>query len=228
EGYWRMSTRLASSKGMRIDFWDGDFRVPSRQMLTCEEIAAEMDLSSAFALAAIAAVAGSAGFLNFPSQSLQPDAAFLPILQRMGVPASLQGTTLKVEKASGLHGIAVNLKNAPDLFPVLAALCALAKGESDLYGAPHLIHKESDRLGRMAGLLEALGRKVEIKPDGLVVRGHPPSPPGPGLSFDCDQDHRLAFAAAVLKAAGFAIEIQHPEVVSKSFPEYWSLLGWNL
>lgn len=228
EGYWRMSMRLAESVGMRLDFWDADFRVPARQKITVDSVTAEADVSSAFALAAVAAVSGRATFLDFPEPSLQPDAIFVQILGAMGVPVLAAGGSFKVEKASRLNGVAVNLRSAPDLFPGLAALCALAEGESDLYGAPHLVHKESNRLARMVELLNALGRDVQVKDDGVVLRGPALRATGGRIAFDCDHDHRLAFAAAVLKAAGFDIEILHSEVVSKSFPEFWSILGWNL
>ena len=228
EGYWRMSVRLMQELGMRIDFWDGDFRVPKHQGVKIEKVSAEIDVSSAFALAAVAAVSGAATFLDFPQSGLQPDAGFTSILERMGVPISLSMTTLRVEKALRLNGVAVNLKTMPDLFPVLAVLCALAEGESELYGAPHLIHKESDRLHRVADWIQQLGREVELKSDGIVIRGEPLRPQEKTLSLDTDFDHRLAFAAAVLKAAGFKIEIQKPEVVAKSFPEFWSILGWQL
>jgi 3-phosphoshikimate 1-carboxyvinyltransferase len=228
EGYWRMTTRMAQDLGMRIDFWDGDFRVPRGQAINRRASTAETDVSSAFALAAIAAVSGAATFLDFPSAGLQPDTAFAGILERMGVPAVQTMSTLKVDKARKLTGVAVNLKNTPDLFPVLAVLCALAEGESDLYGAPHLVHKESDRLNQIASLVRQLGRDVLVKEDGLVISGEPARPQGASLEFDCEGDHRLAFAAAVLKAAGFDIRIIHPESVTKSFPEFWSILGWDL
>lgn len=228
EGYWRMSVKIAQDLGMRMDFWDSDFRVPSRQKISRLEYDVEPDLSSAFALAAVAAVAGQATFLDFPSHSLQPDAIFPEILAAMGVSVQKSNETLKVQKAPRLSGLAVNLRQAPDLFPVLAALCALAEGDSDLYGAPHLIHKESNRLQRIVELLKQVGRPVEMNDQGLVIHGSPVKPDGRALVFDCDHDHRLAFAAAVFKAAGFNIEIRHPEVVSKSFPEFWSILGWNL
>ncbi len=67
---------------MRIDFWDGDFRVPKGQKLSAESIAIESDMSSAFALAAMAAVSGRATFADFPLSSLQPDALFVSILKR--------------------------------------------------------------------------------------------------------------------------------------------------
>lgn len=222
EGYWRMSVRLAQDLGMRLDFWDGDFRIPRGQKISKSEYTAEVDVSSAFALAAIAAVKGSATLIDFPEAGLQPDVGFTEILKKMGVPVSRNGTSLKVERAQNLNGVAANLKNMPDLFPVLGVLCGLASGDSHLYGAPHLVHKESDRLGQVGHLLRQMGRIVELKEDGLIVRGEVLKPHDIG-SFSCDHDHRLAFAAAVVKAAGFGLTILEPEVVSKSFPEFWSV-----
>lgn len=227
EGYWRMSVRMAEALGMKLDFWDADFRIPRGQKIKAEEANMEIDMSSAFALSAIAAVSGRATLLDFPQPSLQPDALFVQILKSMGVPVHLDHHGLKIEKAAKLNGVAVNLNSAPDLFPVLAALCVLAEGESDLYGAPHLVHKESNRLAKMAEWLTQLGREITVKSDGLVIRGMEPAKPGRELTLDCEQDHRLAFAAAVLKAAGFPVRILNPQVVSKSFPEFWSVLGWT-
>lgn len=227
EGYWKMTQKMVAELGMRLDFWDADFRVPRGQRLGKNEIFVETDMSSAFALAAVAAVSGQAVLTDFPEASLQPDAQFVKILRTMGVPLQFNNQGLKIEKAQRLNGVRVNLGSAPDLFPVLAALAALAYGESDLYGASQLVHKESDRLERMADLIQRIGRSVEKKSDGLRILGEQPARPGSAFSFDTDQDHRLAFAAAVLRAAGFSIEILHPEVVSKSLPEFWDLMGWK-
>jgi 3-phosphoshikimate 1-carboxyvinyltransferase len=227
EGYWRMTLKLVEQLGMKLDFWDNDFRVLKQQRSIVSEFDAESDMSSAFALAAIAAVNGRATFLDFPENSLQPDAQFVAILKTMGVPIELSQSTLKVEHAKrGLNGVSVNLKSAPDLFPVLAALCALAEGESELYGAPQLVHKESNRLERMAEWIRQVGRNVEVRADGLRIFG--PRGPCAPLLLDSDHDHRLAFAAAVWRAADLPVEISHPEVVNKSFPEFWNTLGWSL
>lgn len=226
EGYWRMSVQMAQQLGMKLDFWDSDFRVAKAQKPTAPEYFCEIDMSSAFALAAIAAVSGSATLSDFPRESLQPDSYFAVILKTMGVPLAQSGHTLKVERASKLNGVAVNLKSCPDLFPVLAALCALAEGDSELFGAPHLVHKESDRLHHLARWIEELGRSVEVRPDGLRIHGPALRPGDEPAVLDCENDHRLAFAAAVFRAAGFPIEIRNPEVVSKSFPEFWRILGW--
>lgn len=226
EGYWRMSQRMAIDLGMKIDFWDGDFRIPKGQKMVGTWYVAEPDLSSAFSLAAVAAVCGTASITDFPAQSLQPDGEFVRILASMGVPIVLSGTTLKIDKAPKLNGVAVNLKNCPDLFPVLSALCALADGDSHLYGASQLAYKESNRIQVMTEIIKRFGRKVEVLEDGIKITGKVHTPPGANLKIDTDKDHRVAFAGAVLRSAGYHVDIRNPEVVNKSFPEFWEILGW--
>ena len=227
EGYWKMSVKMGERAGMKIDFWDQDFRVPRGQRVQAAEIETEIDLSSVFALAAIAAVNGQATFLEFPERSLQPDVAFVDILKTMGARIERGGSKLKVEKAPRLVGVAVNLRNCPDLFPSLAALAALAEGDSHLYGAPHLVHKESDRLNAMVELIRALGRSVVVNDDGMKISGDPQMPGSSPIPFDVRHDHRLVFAACVLRVAGHDIQINQPDVVSKSFPEFWQIVGWS-
>lgn len=227
QGYWQMSLKMAQQLGMHIDFWDSDFRIPRAQKVACDEIQVEPDMSSAFSIAALAAVNGTAVLTDFPESSLQPDAQFEKILLNMGVPVTRTTQGLKISKASSLNGVRVNLNSAPDLFPVLAALCSLAIGESELYGAPQLVHKESNRLEHMVKVIQKLGRQVTANADGIIIHGEAPLSPGEPFDFDTDQDHRLAFAAAVYKAAGFPVRILNPEVVSKSYPGFWSLAGWE-
>jgi 3-phosphoshikimate 1-carboxyvinyltransferase len=232
EGYWRMSVQIAEHLGMKLEFWDGDFRIQRMQKLKALDIAAEVDLSSAFALAGVAAVNGQATFLDFPEASIQPDARFVSVLKSMGVPIERKGTHLHVGRAPKLSGIEIDLRNSPDMFPVLAVLCALAEGPSHLKGAPHLIYKESDRLNAIVDWVKYLGRQVEVFDDGIKIAG--PTPERSQLknladkTWDSDQDHRLAFAAAVAISAGAPGKISHHEVVTKSFPDFWKILGWDL
>ncbi|HMN68013.1 MAG TPA: 3-phosphoshikimate 1-carboxyvinyltransferase [Bdellovibrionales bacterium] len=225
EGYWKMSVQMAQDLGLKIDFWDGDFRVPRYQMPTVPKIHCEIDMSSAFVLGAIAAVAGHATLLEFPDRSLQPDAVFADVLRAMGAEVKTGGGRLEVHRARTLRGVAVNLASTPDLFPVLAALGSLAEGETDLFGAAHLAHKESNRLERMAEMLRQTGREIVLKDDGMKIFG--PLKGKARIAVDGDQDHRLAFAAAVLKYAGHDVSVEHPEVVTKSFPEFWNIVGWQ-
>ena len=134
-----------------------------------------------------------------------------------------------------LKGIHWNLNSCPDLFPVLATLCAFAKGPSRLDGAPHLIFKESNRIQKSAELIHLLGVKTKLLSDGMeIIPGSIEHFPGESrglkmesVPFDTDHDHRLAFAASLVKSQNYPIEILHPEVVNKSFPEFWEILVNN-
>jgi 3-phosphoshikimate 1-carboxyvinyltransferase len=225
EGYWQMSLQMAQLLGMTIeqkgDFW----RIPAQQKPNFFELKMEPDYSSAFAIAAAGALAGETEITNVTEKSTQPDFRFINIMKNMGALIQHKGTTLTVQKTKEFRSIDVGLESSPDLFPVLAVLCAFAKGESFLRGAPHLIHKESNRIEKTAELLRTAGFFVSVKGDGMHIVGKGIEYKPNTFVFDPDEDHRMAMAAGLLKLKGFQIQIRHPEVVSKSYPEFWQAVG---
>tara|TARA_Y100001935_G_scaffold254392_1_gene263310 strand:+ start:2704 stop:3867 length:1164 start_codon:yes stop_codon:yes gene_type:complete len=222
--YFKMTQQFLMDLGMKFKQWDQDFCISKGQKISTHEVTIEPDMSSCFSMAAVAAVSGHATFKNFPEISLQPDYSFLDIFRVMGVPFQFVGGDLKVSKATGLKGVSVDLKDTPDLFPVLAALCSFAEGESLLYGAPHLKHKESSRILKTMELLRQVGCQVEQRSDGLKILP-PKNGFREGFEFDPEDDHRLAMAAAVFIKGGVKLNLKHKEVVSKSFPEFWNFIG---
>lgn len=226
EGYWQMSTQVVQNFGMKLQQNNLGVTIPAHSKININTYAVESDLSSAFAIAAYAALNGQATFKNFPTHSLQPDKVFLEILKNMGVGIEFKENEVRVFKKSSLNGIHCNLNSCPDLFPVLATLCAFAKGPSRLDGAPHLVFKESNRIQKTAELLHHMNVKTKILPDGMEI--NPPAElaiPLTNFSYDTDHDHRLAFATALLASKHYPIQILHPEVVTKSFPEFWDIVG---
>ncbi len=247
-GYWEMTKKLVIDLGMELREESSvqalcEIVIPPGQQIKKTSYVVEPDMSSAFTVAALAALGGQVELLNFPQQSLQPDAVFVELLQQMGVKVELENSArthpgalslLRVQgnSSKALRPLTVNLESCPDLFPVLAVLCALAPGRSRLFGAPQLVHKESNRIVKVAELLNLMGRECELTADGLVIVGK--APDGPRLGdrfsssvtlFDPDQDHRLAFAATLAAQAGFAIQVSDPSVVNKSFPEFWQVVA---
>jgi len=229
DGYWQMSTKVAQDFGMPLQQNSSSVLIPAGSQISIENFRVESDLSSIFAVAAYAALNGEAVFQQYPLHSLQPDQVFLEILEKMGVGIERKSNSVHVfQKNSGhsqLSGIDWNLNSCPDLFPVLATLCAFAKGSSRLFGAPQLIFKESNRIAKTAELLHHLNVQTKILPDGMEI--HPPprlATPHHAFSYDTDHDHRLAFAAALVASQGYPIQILNPEVVNKSLPEFWNIL----
>lgn len=226
EGYLEMTVQVVKELGMQIESIGQDYRIPARSQIAKNKFTVESDLSSAFAVAAFAALNGEACFQSFPLKSLQPDVEFIEILGNMNVAVDMKNGELIVKKTGELKGVEANLKSCPDLFPVLATLCAFATGPSRLYGAPQLVYKESDRISKISELLTKLKIKHEKTNEGMIIHPHAVrSIDVEPFSYDTDHDHRLAFSAALVKSQGIRIEIIHPEVVSKSFPEFWKVVG---
>lgn len=229
-GYLQMTLDLVQQAGM---LWtidpDGALVIPAGAQVKPGQFNVEADLSSAFAIAALAAVDGRAEFLAWPEKSMQPDAVFTDILREMGCAVEFENGVLNVTAAPTLQPVDRELKDAPDLVPVLSVLCALANGRSRLRGAPHLIHKESNRVAKSAELIKAMGRKVIETDHGLEIFGvtstRMQNATAKSFVYDPDHDHRLAMAAAVAQRAGFPVQILKPDVVNKSFPEFWSILA---
>jgi 3-phosphoshikimate 1-carboxyvinyltransferase len=224
-GYFEMTLASLSKAGMQIQKTSPNFlKISARSQVTAPSLCAELDVSSAFAVAALGAVGGCAIIKNFPAESLQPDRVFVSIFKKMGVDIAIDGETLVVKRTSNLVGIDQNLVHAPDLFPVLAALCSLAHGPSKLFGAKQLAHKESNRLLETQKLLNSVGARFDLHEDGMTIHGGLiPLPNQKQVDFDPAQDHRMAMAGALLNLAGANLRILTPEVVDKSFPEFWSL-----
>ena len=181
----------------------------------------EQDMSCLFALSAMTVGGGEIVWTKWPEKSWQADFVFPLILQKMGFKVTKTQKSLRVTSGLKLHPIKYNIKNNPDLFPVLAALCALSEGESCLYGAPHLCYKESDRLKQVAKLIGKTGRALTVLEDGLIISGPLADQKKVPFDFDPAGDHRMAMAGAVLKQAGWPLRILNPEVVNKSFPDFW-------
>lgn len=229
-GYLDMTMAVVRAAGMEVEATRDRIVIPARAQVRATGAEAELDVSSAFAIVALAvASGGSCEILNWSPKSLQPDLVFVSVLREMGCQVEVTGSRLMVTraKAQPLRAAEVNLAEAPDLFPVLSVLCAMAKGRSLLYGAPQLAHKESNRIQKVAELLRALGVQVAENVDGLAIHGIEGQGTLAGVRvaspFHPAEDHRMAMAAAVARAGGAAIEILHPETVNKSFPEFWSI-----
>jgi 3-phosphoshikimate 1-carboxyvinyltransferase len=212
---------------MVIEEGEDFLKVPENQVPDEMLYEVEPDMSSTFTLGAFAFFNGKLVLESFPEKSLQPDFIFTDLLREMGAELNyeLEDKKLVVKKAQTPQNVNWNLRNNPDLFPVLAVLLSRVPGESSLSGLEALAFKESHRLDNIVDLLSELGFKCSVQNKKFVIKGesdhnYPQEP----LSFDPDQDHRMAMAAALACYQGASIEISHPEVVNKSFPEFWEIL----
>ncbi|MEW6487118.1 MAG: 3-phosphoshikimate 1-carboxyvinyltransferase [Thermodesulfobacteriota bacterium] len=201
--------------------------------LRAGELAVPGDPSSAaFWVAAALLVPGSR--VRVRQVSLNPTRiGFLHILQRMGAPLSIEPTGDACGEPVGdvvaehgpLRGVSVDPAEVPsaiDEFPVLGAVAAVARGETEVRGAEELRHKESDRIDTLAGELRKAGVAVETFADGMRISGGRPLRPA---RFQSHGDHRLAMALGVLALAiPGGGEVEGADAASVSYPGFWKEL----
>jgi 3-phosphoshikimate 1-carboxyvinyltransferase len=191
------------------------------------EVSVEGDWSSAAYLLAAGALAGRVSVDNLNMASSQADREIVEILSKMGAKKGIYGDSIILERTQ-LRGIEADLSDCPDLFPVVAILCAVSKGESILRGLKRLRFKESDRLSAMVENLRRMGVETRQEGDILYIEGGSPK----GGLVDPRKDHRIAMALAVLGLISESeTTILDAECVSKSYPGFWGdlrSLGVNL
>lgn len=183
----------------------------------------EPETTSASYFLAIAAVTNSTiRILNLGPDSKQGDVRFVDILQKMGCAARInkQERWIEVEGTDQLRGITVSMNDTPDLVPTLAVVAAFAKGTTKITDIGHVRLKETDRISAPKKELEKMGIHAVETHDSLTIDEGQPH----GATIHTYGDHRMAMAFAVAGAKIPGIEIQHPDVVNKSFPNFWEKL----
>ena len=164
--------------------------------------------------------------------------AVIDLLRRMGAdieeqPIGIAGGTADAGepladltvRSSSLRAVdldAADVASAIDEIPILCLAAAAATGTTTIRGAGELRHKESDRIAGIAAGLGAMGARIEVQGDDLVIHGGRALT---GATTDSLNDHRLAmtFAVAGLLASGNT-RVGRPASASISYPGFFDEL----
>ena len=138
------------------------------------------------------------------------------LLADMGARVSHSEGRMTVAAGAELRGLDVDLRDAGELTPVLAALACFASGPSSLRGVAHLRVQETDRLAALVTELTALGGDVRELPDGLAIRPRPLH----GGTFRTYDDHRIAMAGAVVGLGVAGVEVEDIATTRKTVPDF--------
>ena len=111
-----------------------------------------------------------------------------------------------------------NCIDCPDLVPTFAVAAAAARVKVTLKGVSNIALKESDRMVAISTELQRMGGKVICTEEEMVIMPAELHPTEPVQTWG---DHRIAMAFAPLKLRFPDLVIEDPEVVDKSFPEFW-------
>jgi len=194
---------------------DGSYTVPG-------------DFSSISYLVAAGAVAAAPGEpvrIEGAVPSAQGDSAIVEIAERMDadIEWDREAGVITVRR-SDLSGVEVDVGDTPDLLPTIAALGAVADGDTTITNCEHVRYKETDRVAAMAEELEKLGAATTEEQDTLTIHGSESDLRG--ASVDGRADHRIvmSLAVAALVAEG-TTAIRGGEHVDVSFPTFFDAMA---
>ncbi|MFD1600951.1 3-phosphoshikimate 1-carboxyvinyltransferase [Halobellus rarus] len=182
-------------------------------------------MSYLLAAGAVAAADGTSVVVEGARPSAQGDSAIVEILESMGasIDWDREAGEITVPRAS-LSGTTVDVGDTPDLLPTIAALGAIADGDTTIENCEHVRYKETDRVSAMAEELAKLGASVTEDRDRLTVHGGESDLVG--ARVDGRADHRIVMSLAVagLVADGETV-IEGGEHVDVSFPDFFDAMA---
>ena len=221
--YITMSASVMMAFGANVRLVDGrNIVIDGGGYVGCE-FTVEPDASSAsYPLAAAAVVGGRVRVNGMCSNMMQGDSRFVDVLRQMGCEVSEDrlGVTISRDTSTALRGVDVDMSEISDLVPTLAVVAMFATTSTRIRGVGFIRNKESDRIGDLANEMRKLGANVVEHPDGLEIT------PQSLHAGRCDthHDHRLAMAFGVAGLKQPGVIIDQPQVVSKSWPDFWQMI----
>ncbi len=184
------------------------------------DVSVEPDLSNAGPFLAAALVAGGRVRVpDWPQHTTQAGDLMREILDMMGADVRLDRAGLTVEGTGELVGIDIDLHDAAELTPTVAALAALATTPSWIHGVAHIRGHETDRLAALSTELGALGANVTELEDGLRIVPAPLR----GGRFHTYHDHRMATAGAIIGLRVPGVLVEDVATTGKTLPDFVGL-----
>ena len=224
--YIKMTLALLHEIGVETKFENNSIEVkPLEPFSQPINLTVESDWSSAsyyYSIVALSNVGTQIELTSYKENSLQGDSVLASIYKNLGVKTTFKDHSILLEKIkldSNLELLELDLANAPDIAQTLAVTCLGLEIPFILTGLHTLKIKETDRLVALKTEIEKFGTFVKITDNSLLINKIKPLKPD--VEVDTYNDHRMAMAFAPL-ALKIAFKVNNADVVSKSYPEFWS------
>lgn len=222
--YIKMTLSLLSDIGIKGTFENNTITILPNADDLAKEVVVESDWSSASYFYSIIALSNSASVTlkSYKKQSYQGDSALVEIYKHFGVETTFGEHSVTLRKMPDFQPKMpdeLDLSNSPDIAQTIAVTCFGLGISCYLTGLHTLKIKETDRLEALKSEIEKLGGNVEITMDTLHL--HPSALIHKDVSISTYNDHRMAMAFAPL-ALRTSLSIEDANVVSKSYPDFWT------
>ena len=184
----------------------------------------ESDWSSASYFYSLVALSDSSDITlsSFFNNSIQGDSRILDIYEQFGVETKFLNDKIYLKKNNIdlPDSISINLRDNPDLAQTIVVTCLGLGVNCKLEGLHTLKLKETDRLLALKREIEKFEvDSITISNQSIILKNN--SELKSGVSINTYDDHRMAMSFAPLSMIN-PIIIINPEVVSKSYLNFWN------
>ena len=223
--YLLLTQRMMEEAGADVTWQNNHIRIAATGYRPCS-LTIEPDWSSLgywYLLAALSPTT-SLFFPGYRENSLQGDRRMAVIAREWGIESTFspEGVCLIKQSNDTRRHWEYDFSDCPDLAQTAMAYAAGRKQTVHFTGLSTLKIKESDRLEAMKEELGKLGVQIETDSDSWHIVGYTEPRDQPVICTH--HDHRIAMSLAPLALIYGPIQLEDPDVVKKSYPEYWSHL----
>jgi len=154
--------------------------------------------------------------------SSQGDSEVAELFEQLGVGVEYQADgVLLTPNGNCTEKFEYDFVDQPDLAQTFAVTCCLKNIPFHFDGVQSLKIKETNRIAALIAELGKLGYKLSEPAEGQLAWNGDRCESAGEISIATYEDHRMAMAFAPA-ALLISLTVEHPEVVSKSYPSFWS------
>lgn len=154
--------------------------------------------------------------------SYQGDSRGAEVFARLGIETEYTEEGIRLRKnGSCVKRLDEDFVDIPDLAQTLVVTCALLNVPFRFTGLQSLKIKETDRIEALKAEMKKLGYVLHDEDDSILYWNGERIEPQVCPVIKTYEDHRMAMAFAPAAIHYPTIQIDEPQVVSKSYPGYW-------
>ena len=231
--YIHMTKKIIERIGGNVDVKPDEIIIKQLVSNKIPDQIVESDWSSASYFFSLVALSDTSDLTlsSFFNKSIQGDSRIVEIYKQFGVETNFHNNKIHLKKNNIdlPDSISINLRDNPDLAQTIIVTCLGLGVDCKLEGLETLKVKETDRLLALKREIEKFEvDTIAVSDQSITLKNN--SKLKSGVSINTYDDHRMAMSFAPLSIIN-PIVINNPEVVSKSYLNFWNDLesiGFNI
>jgi 3-phosphoshikimate 1-carboxyvinyltransferase len=224
QSYIKLSLQMLALFGLETQITGPEIHIPVQSLRLPRRFKVDSDFSTVAYYAARAALSpqGLRIPIFYRKELQQADEQIFDFLVAMGASVQRGKSYVRIRPAA-LQGSSFDLKDCPDLMPVLSILALFCEGRSTLLNVGRLAHKESDRVSGIVAAFDQIGAKYDLGKDQLTIYPFAGEllaqhQDGKAIVLDTQNDHRLVMAFSLLRTKFPQLTLSETGSLDKSFP----------